>query len=439
MPRIASELTDAAVRKLRHGAVKGDPKVAVEKRKNPKGSPRAALHPVGGVAGLLLVCKPPPEGQEIGGRSWILRTKVGQKRRDIGLGAYPDVSLAMARERAREAKDKIRRGIDPVAERRALQSALTAEQAKAVTFADVAKEYVEKKSREFKSAKQVYKLKQQLETYAYPVVGHLVIADIDRAHIVKLLEPIWISKHETASRVRLHVERVLDLAGVKGLRTGDNPARWKGNLDLTFSAGHKIAKRKHHNALPVEDMPAFWQELAKLDTVGAYVLRFTILTAARPGEARGVRWDEIDLEAKLWTVPAERMKGGKQHKVPLTSATVKMLKSLPRINDYVFPGPRAGNPISDVAVSKVPKGLGHDVTAHGFRATFRTWAQEHTSYAEEVQELQLAHVNNDRTRVAYARGELIEKRRLLMADWEHFILHGHSKRAGKVVKLRSTK
>jgi len=251
MPKIARELSDAAVRKL-----SAKPKSGAKTEEL-----TTAYHAVGGVSGLLLVCRPPSPGQTIGPRSWILRTTVGDKRRDIGLGGYPDVPLAKARDRAREAKDKILQGIDPIAERKALKSSLAAQQAKAVTFSLVAQEYILKKSKEFKSVKQTYKLTQQLETYAYPVIGNLVVADIERAHIVKLLDPIWEKKHETATRVRLHVERVLDLAGAKGLRQGDNPARWKGNLDLTFPAGHKVANRKHHNALAVNDMPDFWKSL----------------------------------------------------------------------------------------------------------------------------------------------------------------------------------
>lgn len=420
MPKLVPEMSDAAVRRLRHRGGK------------------AAVYAVGGVAGLLLVCKPPVEGQEIGARSWILRTTIGGKRRDIGLGGYPTVTLSMARTLAREARDKIRQGVDPIAERKALRSALSAAQSKAITFRQVAEEYIAKKAAEYKGPKQTYKLTQQLTTYAYPHIGNLVVSDIERAHIVKMLEPIWSTKHETAYRVRLHVERVLDLAGVKGLRKGDNPARWKGNLELSFAAGHKVAPRQHHNALPIDDMPAFWRDLFAVDTQAANVLRFLILTAARPGEARGVCWAELDLKAKLWIVPPERMKGGRQHKVPLTTEAIKLVRAQPRLNEYVFPGPN-GNPLSDVAVSKLPKGLGHDVTAHGFRAVFRTWAQEHTAYPEEVAELALAHVNSDRTRVAYARSELVDQRRQLMRDWERFILNGHTKRGGKVVSIGGRK
>lgn len=416
MPKVARPLTDAAVRKLRH-----------------RGPITPGTYSVGGVAGLQLVCKPPADGSDIGPRSWVLRVKVGDRRRDIGLGAYPEVSLSEARERAKRDKELIRQGIDPPGHRKALRSALAANQAKAVTFAEVAREFIGKKAAEFKTSKQVQRLTGQLESYAYPLIGELVISDIGRAHIVKMLEPIWTSKHETAQRVRLSVERVLDLAGVKGLRSGDNPARWAGNLELTFPASQKVARVTHYSSLPMDLMPAFWKDLAALQTVGASVLKFTILTACRPGNARDVRWDEIDLKAKLWTIPAERMKGGKAHKIPLTAEAVKLVEAQPRLGQYVFAGPREGRPITDVAVSKIPKQLGHDVTAHGFRSTFRTWCQEHTSYPEEVCELALAHVNSDATRAAYARGELVDKRRLLMQDWEHFILNGHQ--SAKVVSI----
>ncbi len=428
MPKKAPELSDVAVRNLRHGHIKGDPKVAPEKRKHKVGDPCPAFHPVGGVAGLLLVCRPPADGQEVGPRSWVLRVKIGDKRRDIGLGGYPDVTLSQARQKARTVKEKISQGIDPVAEKKALRSALAAEQAKLVTFSGVANEYIHKKSREFKTAKQVQKLVGQLEAYAFPHIGHMVVADIERAHIVRMLDPIWSTKTETASRVRLHVERILDLAGVKGLRTGDNPARWKGNLDLSFAKRDKVSKVEHYRSLPVADMPEFWQKIQVLDTMSAKALQFIILTAARSGEVRGATWDEVDLSTKLWTIPAERIKGGKKHVVPLPDAAVALLESLPRLSQYLFTGARGGQ-ITDATISKAPKRIGYDVTAHGFRATFRTWTQEYTAYPEEVCELALAHVNSDATRAAYARGELVGKRRLLMADWAKFCREGLPKGA----------
>ncbi len=439
MPTIASELTAKAVEALRHGTVRGEAKGAAKKTKLKPGDPCTAYHAVGGVPGLLLCCKPPTGDQKIGYRSWVLRTQVGGKRRDIGLGSYGgkhSVTLKEARERAFKIKHDIWHGAGPpVEDKRVKRAAQEFAEAKRKTFEQVAREYIEKKSKEYKSEKQSYKLNQQLRTYAYPHIGKMVVGDIERAHIVQLLEPIWHAKNQTASRVRLHVERVLDLAGVKGLRTGDNPARWAGNLALSFAPGHKVAKRQHHKALPVAEMYAFWRDLKALDSIGAKALAFQVLTAARPGEVRKATWDEIDLRRKLWKIPAERMKGGKAHTVPLTAEAVALVKSLPRLGMYLFPGPQ-GKPISDVSVSKVPKQLGHNVTAHGFRSTFKDWAREHTSYPDEVSELALAHVGTDATRAAYARSELIDKRRKLMDDWEHFILHGHGKSGGKVVPMR---
>lgn len=402
-------------------------------KKNKKGDAVPAYHAVGGVTGLLLQCRPPVSGNDVGARSWILRTIVGSKRRDIGLGGYPDVTLEIAREDARKAKGLIKQGIDPVAEKRAVKSALIASQAKAVTFRNVAAAYISKKSKEFKTSKQTQKLTSHLETYAYPHIGHMVVGDIERAHIVGLLKPIWETKTETATRVRAHVERILDMAGAEGLRTGDNPARWAGNLELSLAKPNKISKVQHYKALSLDDMPTFMAKLSTLEYMGARALHFAILTAARSGEIRGATWDEIDFTTNVWTIPAERMKGNRAHRVPLCASAVKLLESLPRDSEYIFHNTKGG-PLSDVSISKSPKRLGYDVTAHGFRATFRTWAQEHTSYAEEVPELALAHVNSDRTRSAYARSELLDKRRDLMNDWESFCYNGLPE--GDVVPMR---
>ncbi len=309
MPKVVKELTDVEVRRLRHrgGNKDNDPQ------------------PVGGVAGLYLNCKRPPPGQDIGGRSWILRVPSGDTRvssngkpyavrSDFGLGSYPEVTLSTARDRAREYKDMLRRGIDPVAHYNALQSARIAEKAKLVTFREVAKEYVAKKSAEYKPGttyKQTQKLTTQLDLYVDPILGRMVVGDIEHAHIMQVLEPIWSTKHETAARVRLHVERILDLAGIKGLRTGDNPAATK-RISQALPARKKIAPVQSYTALPVDAMPDFWRALSERGGAGADALRFIILTAARSGEARGATWDEIDLDAKLWTIPADRMKGGEK-------------------------------------------------------------------------------------------------------------------------------
>ena len=406
VPRVAVELSDAVVRRL-----------------------GAGKHSVGGVPGLLLCVS------ESGARSWVLRVTTGGKRRDIGMGGYPGVTLSQARQRAREAREAIWRGVDPVAERKARRSALLADQAKAVTFAEVAAEYVRKKAREFKTAKQRQKLETQLSKYALPELGRLVVGDIGRAHVERVLRPIWESKNETASRVRLHIEAILDLAGVKGLRAGDNPARWRGNLSLSFAAAAKVSPVTHHRALPVADMPAFMAELRTMEGMGARALEFAILTAARSGEVRGATWSEIDTDKALWTIPAERMKGGKAHRVPLTTRALDVLASVPRFagKPFVFVSSR-GTQLSDMTISAVTRRMGVDAVPHGFRATLRTWAQECTSYPEEVVELALAHVNSDATRAAYARSELLDKRRRLMGDWERFCLHGAP--GGAVVPIR---
>lgn len=404
VPKIACELSDAAVRRLKVGR-----------------------HTVGGVPGLML------RATATGARTWVLRTTVGGVRRDLGLGGYPGVTLAQARARAREILDAVWRGGDPVAERKARASALLAERAQLVTFEALAKEYVTKKASEFKTAKQRQKLENQIAYYALPVIGKLVVADITRAHLVAILAPIWENKNETASRVRLHVERILDLAGAKGLRTGDNPARWKGNLELSFPARAKVARVTNYAALPVADMPAFMVKLRATESMSARAVEFAILTAARSGEVRHAEWAEVDFDKATWTIPAERMKTGKRHTVPLTADALALLGSMPRLGRYLFTNARGG-PLVDATLSKLPKALGYAVTLHGFRATFRTWAQEHTTTPEEVVELCLAHVNSDATRVAYARSELIDKRRVLMDRWAEFCRGEHQ--TGDVVPIR---
>ena len=394
------------------------PKSAVELgAKAVRNLTQPGLFAAGGVAGLQL------QVTKSGARSWILRTMVGAKRRDIGLGGYPDVTLAQARKKAYDTKEMIRQGIDPVVDRKVRRSALIAEQAKAVNFKDLAKEYVAKKAKEFKTAKQVQRLEHYLGSYAYPFIGNVVVGDIERAHIVNMLDPIWDTKTETASRVRLNVERILDLGGVKGLRTGDNPARCKGNLEHSFAARNKVAKVQHYNALPVAEMPEFWGKLRDQAGMGARALEFLILTAARSGEIRGATWQEIDLERRLWTIPSDRMKAGKEHRIPLSDAAIATLEALPRESDVIFHNNK-GRPLSDVMISKVPKTVGYPVTAHGFRSTFKDWASEHTAYPDEVSELALAHVNSDATRAAYARSQLVEKRRIMMNEWSHFVEHG---------------
>jgi integrase len=399
--------------------------------------PEIGFHPVGGVPGLALVIK----GENAS--SWILRVMVGSKRRDYGLGGWPEVPLVRARELARELREQIRNGADPVSEKRAARSARLREQAKQVTFKALAAEYATKKGKEFKAGRQEQKLTGMLERYAYPKIGKLLVADIERAHVLAMLEPIWETMPETAGRVRRHVERILDLATVKGLRNGDNPAKWAGNLSESLPAHSKIAKVQHHAALAVDTLADFLKELREVEGIPARALEFIILTAARSGEVRGAVWSEFDLKKHLWTIPVVRMKAGRTHTVPLSADAVKLLQSLPRFEgcDLVFPNTRAGL-LSDVVISKVVRRLGHDVTVHGFRSTFKDWARKHTGFPDEVSELALAHVNSDATRAAYARDELLDKRRQMMEAWADFARYLNTKPVSgdkKVVGIREGK
>ena len=252
------------------------------------------------------------------------------------MGGYPGVTLSEAREKPRESKNMIRQGVDPILEKRAIRSKLIQEQSKAITFEILAKEYIEKKSKEFKTTKQTQKLTNHLINYAYTFIGRMIVADIERAHILKMLEAIWFTKTETTSRVRLNVERIIDLSIVKGLRSGNNPARWKGNLDMSLFAPSKIAKPVHYAALPVDQIHGFLQEMKTKDWIGAKALLLIIYTVARSGEVRGATWDEINFDAKLGTIPAERMKSGKAHTAPLSESAIELLESLPRMGKYIF-------------------------------------------------------------------------------------------------------
>lgn len=395
MPKKVKELTAYQIRRL---------------RKKP------GFHAVGGVAGLHLNVSPTLAS------SWILRVTVGDRRRDVGCGGYPDTTLEQARSLARDIRLQIRNGIDPVEARREARNALRSAQAKAMTFDQAAAACHASKSQEFKNKKHRAQWLSTITTYASPVIGKLSVAEVELAHVVKILEPIWTTKTETASRLRGRIEAVLAWATVSGYRTGDNPARWKGNLDHVLPRPSKVHKTTHHAALPWQNVPGFVADLRKRDGMGARALEFAILTAARSNEVRLATWSEIDFEAKLWTVPAGRMKAGREHRVPLSEPAIKLLKALPRFvgSDYVFPAAKGG-PLSDMSLSSVCKRMEVDAVPHGFRSSFKDWARSATSYADEVSELALAHVSSDETRAAYARDELLPKRTRLMRDWAKFL------------------
>ncbi|QXX23740.1 integrase arm-type DNA-binding domain-containing protein [Salmonella enterica subsp. salamae] len=380
---------------------------------------------VGGVDGLYL---------RIAGRSraWVLCVAMGTRinragktvprRLNMGLGPYQEVSLAEARDKARELRRQIRNGIDPLKEKHTQKAHQEKTARKQKTFHECAEAVLEIKGRELKSKKHVAQWRSSLETYAYPVIGQKRVGEITKTDLLAILEPIWLTKNETASRVRGRIETVLDYAKAKEYLEGDNPAAWKGMLKPLLPMPSKVQNKKHHAALPYGELGVFMAELRTRTGISARALEFSILTVARSGEIRGAVWDEIDLAAKTWTIPAERMKASKEHRVPLSDAAVALLRMLPRFkdNNLVFPAPRGGQ-LSDMSLTAVLKRMGRsDLTQHGFRSTFREWAGETTSYQREVIEHALAHQLADKAEAAYQRGTLWPKRVALMDDWTDY-------------------
>lgn len=396
------------------------------------------LHFVGEVPGLAL------QVLQSGAKTWILRVKIGDKRRDMGLGGYPEVSLADARTLARQARQKVREGIDPIEERRAARSALMASAAKVMTFKDAADALIAAKQAEWKNAKHRHQWKATLERYAYPSIGKLSVADIELPHILNVLQPIWTAIPETASRLRGRIEAVLDWATVSGYRTGLNPARWRGHLDKKLAQPSKLKARRnerigsdgHHAAMAMDDAAPFMVLLRQVTGMGARALEFATLTAARSGEVRGATWGEIDLDARVWTIPGNRMKAGKEHRVPLSDAAAALLKALPRMagTNLVFPAPR-GSKLSDMALGAVLRRMKVKATAHGFRSTFRDWVGERTAYPGEMAEMALAHAIGSKVEAAYRRGDMFERRRKLMEDWATFL--SSPSEMGQVLSLRN--
>lgn len=372
------------------------------------------MHAVGGCRGLYLQCKN-------GGASWILRIMIDRKRRDFGLGSYLDFPLAEARDKCMELRKQVRSGIDPLEKKRQAKQERQVAQAKTMTFAQCVAAYLEAHSDGWKNAKHRQQWENTLTTYAGPLIGGMDVALVDTGMVLKVLEPIWKSKTETATRLRGRMEQVLDWATVRGYRHGLNPARWKGHLDTLLAAPSKIQKVEHHAALPFHEIATFMEALAKMEGIGARALEFAILTAARSGEVRGATWTEIDLEAATWIIPAERMKMDREHRVPLPKSAVALLQAVPRIDgaDLVFPGTKGQ--LSDMTLTAVLRRMNRgDLTAHGFRSTFRDWAAETTNYPREVAEMALAHAVGDKVEAAYRRGDLFSKRRRMMDDWAKY-------------------
>ena len=330
---------------------------------------KPGMHAVGVIPGLYLQVLP------TGARTWVLRAMVAGKRRDMGLGGYPSVTLAQARDLARAAREKVKAGIDPIEEGRAARSAQAATRAAALTFEQCAAKYIEANKAGWKNDKHTQQWGNTLAQHAFPVMGKLLVRDVALSHVLAVLEPMWQTKTETASRLRGRIESVLDWATARKYRSGENPARWRGHLDKLLPRPSRVAKVEHHTALPIDEVGAFLARLRQLDGMGARALEFAILTACRSGEVRGATWTEIDADAKTWTIPAERMKAGKEHRVPLSDAALALLKALPTMagTDVVFPGTK-GQPLSDMTLTAVLRRMEVGATAHGFRSTFRDWA-----------------------------------------------------------------
>ena len=370
---------------------------------------------VGGVDGLAL------QVTEAGARSWVLRLRVAGSQREMGLGSFPTITLADAREKARVHRTKSAAGQDPILIRRQTASAAVAERAAQQTFASVASQYVAQHEKGWKNKKHGAQWTATLETYAAPIVGRLLIRDVTTAHVIRVLEPIWLTKTETATRVRSRMELVLDFAAARGLREGLNPARWRGNLDAALPKPSKVAKVQHHAALDIREMVEFMARLHTLPGNGARALEFAVFTAARSGEVRGAKWMEIDLSNSLWTIPAARMKSGREHRVPLSRPAIRLLRELPTADkdDLVFPG--VDGQLSDMTLTAVLRRMKVDATVHGFRSTFRDWISESTAHSTEVAEMALSHAVGDKVEAAYRRGDLFEKRVALMSEWGSFL------------------
>ena len=376
-----------------------------------------------------------------GARSWVYRFMLGGKSRDVGLGAagLGGISLAAARDARDALRIKVKAGTDPLEERqrKAADAIAEAQIAKVagITFRSVSEIYMESNWDSWRNDKHRHQWKSTMATYVYPVIGVLPVAEVGTTHVLQILEPMWRSKSETASRVRGRIETILDAAKARGYREGENPARWRGHIAQILPARARLT-RGHHKAMPYESVPTFFAALHQREAIAALALEFTILTAARTGEVIGAKWDEIDLDKAVWTIPAHRMKAGKEHRVPLSLRAVEILKSTQELRkEGLFPTAR-GCALSGMAMAMLLRRIGVDVTVHGFRSSFRDWCAECTGYAHEVAEMALAHTIDNKVERAYRRGDLFEKRRRLMDDWAAYCVTGEVTIGDNVTPIR---
>lgn len=383
-----------------------------------------------------------------GARSWVFRYRMGGRKtpRDMGLGSLDSVSLADARLKAADKRNLILDGIDPIEARKRDKVAAALDASKAITFKECATAYIASHREGWRNEKHAAQWTATLEAYAYPKIGKLPVRDVDAGTILKVLEQkcdelpgkptLWSGKTETASRVRGRIESILDWARVRQYRLGENPARWRGNLEYQLPKRSKVHKVTHHAALPYVEVGAFMRDLRGQSGTAASALEFLILTATRTSEAIGARWNEIDIDKGLWIIPAERIKAGKEHRIPLSAPALAIVKrqAKEKVGEFVFPGGKLKKPLSTNALLALLKRMKRDdLTGHGFRSTFRDWAAEQTNYARDVAEMALAHTIGDKVEAAYRRGDLFKKRERLMADWAKYC--GTVAGAGNVIAI----
>jgi len=432
MPKIAKPLSDLQVRRIT----------------------RVGWHAVGGVAGLLLqVRKPTNEGAQMP-RSWILRIKVGDQRQPIGLGSYPQVSLADAREQGGKLASQAKQGVNLKAKKRAERSSLIAAAAKNKTFIECAEAYMDAHSSDYTSDKHRKQWPATLFTYAYPIIGKMLVSDIAMRDVRNVLEQetvvdvntkgkLWYVKTETAKRLLGRIKTVLDYATVNQYRSGTNPAQWTGFLSTQLPSPKKLQKKEHHPAVPYQQIGDFMSKLRSNPSLSAKALELLILTAVRSGSVRNAEWSEIDLGNALWIIPAEHTKARQEHRVPLQAQAIKLLKSLPKLagSNLIFPS-RTGKPLSDMAFSQLMRGMRErgeltvEAVPHGFRSTFRDWAAEQTAYPDEIRKAASGHTVGDSVKAAYQRTDLLDKRRNLMNEWANYIDQPAAKQSDNVRTLR---
>jgi integrase len=433
MPKIAPILTNIAVNHLK----------------------RVGWHAVGGVAGLLLQIRKPEREGAPSPRSWILRISIGGQRQPIGLGPFPQVSLAEAREQAKKLVAQVRQGVDPKALKKSTRSALLSAAAKNKTFKKCAESYMEAHHADYTSDKHRKQWPSTLEAYAHPLIGNMLVADITMRHVLDVLVQstksrdgasgkLWYTKTETAKRLLGRIKTILDYAIVNEYRTGTNPAVWKGFLDTQLPSPRKVTQQTHHPAVPYAHIGVFMAQLRLNGSISAKALEFLILTAVRSGSVRLATWSEIDFKQKLWVIPAAHTKIRKEHRVPLQNQAIRLLCSLPRIagNSKIFPSPR-GSHLSDMALSQLMRGMRErgelkvEGVPHGFRSTFRDWAADRTSYSDEIRKVASGHSVGDAVKQAYQRTDLLEKRRQLMAAWASFLDRAQFPQTASITPIRN--